>query len=72
MLFLIALIIALLFAAFLQRFRILVEPFMNVFGAPGLQLFIFLLIVDTEGHAADDFHFVHGFHPHSQVVLDEL
>ena len=30
------------------------------------------LVIDALGHAADDLHLVHGFHPHAQVVLNKI
>ena len=64
-------VLILLFATLLQEFRILVPSFLAVFLGPCKCLFVFGLVVDFLGHAADNFHFVYRFHTHTQVFFDK-
>ena len=52
--------------------RVLVESFLAMLLRPGQGLLEFLLIVDVLGHPADNFNLIHGLHPHSQILLEEV
>ena len=65
-------VLVLLLAALLELGGVLVKALDDVLVGPGLELLVLGLVVDALGHAADDFHLVHGLDAHAQVVLDEL
>ena len=39
---------------------------------PSKSLFVFLVVIDTQGHAANDFDLINAFHTHSKVFFNEI
>ena len=65
-------VLVLLLAGLLQLGGVLVEALDDVLVGPGLELLVFLLIVDAQRHAADDFDLIDRLNAHPQVILDEV
>ena len=59
------------FACILKLGRILVKGFPALCLCPCESLFVFRFVVDTLGHAADDFNLVNGLNSHAEIFLDE-
>ena len=57
---------------FLQVFGILIEVLAALFLYPSKSFFVFSFVVDTQCHAADNFHFVDRFHTHAEIFFKKL
>ena len=64
-------VLVLLLSGFLNLFRIFIKAFNAVCFCPGQRLFKFCLVINAFRHTADDFHLIHGFHTHSQILFNK-
>ena len=61
-----------LFGAALELFGVLVDARVAVLFHPSEGTLIFLVVIDAQGHAADDFNFVDAFNAKAEVFFHEV